>query len=152
MGARMSHHRDVDARWTPQQLEHVDAARELEIAARRADGTPGRWTPIWAVCADGEVYVRSWHRRDTGWFGRAVRTRGGRIRVPGLEADVVIDDVGEGPAELRAAVDDAYRAKYGDGPSGAMVTPSAAATTLRLASCVTHTVQVSHPAARTGLF
>ena len=47
---------------------------------------------------------------DTGWFGRAVSDGVARIAVPGLEADVTVDDVG---SELRATVNAAYRAKYG---------------------------------------
>jgi hypothetical protein len=49
-----------------------------------------------------------------------------------LEADVTVEDVGEGPAELGESVDTAYRAKYGSSGSESMVTASAAATTLRL--------------------
>jgi hypothetical protein len=51
--------------------------------------------------------------------------------VPGLEADVAVHDVGDA-AGVTADVDAAYRAKYGPGGSGSMVTPEAAATTLRL--------------------
>ena len=121
--------------WTPDELDRVDAADELEIAGARPDGTPRRWTPIWAVCAGGQVYVRTWHRRDTGWFGRAVASARARVRVPGVETDVAVEDVGAGPAELRAVVDAAYRAKYGRYGSGTvdrMVAPDAAAATLRL--------------------
>lgn len=55
--------------------------------------------------------------------------------VPNLEADVIVQDVGEERTELRAAVVAAYRTKYGryGGTSvERMVTPDAAATTLRL--------------------
>jgi len=78
------------------------------------------------------VYVRTWYRRDTGWFGHVLRSHRARIRVPGLEADVTVEDVGEGPAELGESVDTAYRTKYGSAGSESMVTASAAATTLRL--------------------
>jgi len=87
------------------------------------------------VSAGGQVYVRTWHRRTSGWFGLVVETGRARARVPGLEADVVIEDVGEGPGELRASVDAAYRAKYGRygaGSVGPMVADEAAAATLRL--------------------
>jgi hypothetical protein len=80
----------------------------------------------------GEVYVRTWYRRDTGWFGLALSTRRARVRVPGVEVDVRIEDVGVGPSGLRAGVDAAYRDKYGDGSTGDMVGDDAAATTLRL--------------------
>jgi hypothetical protein len=118
--------------WTAEQLAGIDAARELEIAVRRADGTRRPWTPIWVVHVSDDVYVRTWHRRDTGWFGDALRTGRGRVRIPGLEADVRIEDLGNGPSALRADVDAAYRDKYGDGSTGDMVGDEAAATTLRL--------------------
>src|ERR1700722_10350875 len=99
--------------WTPEQLALVDAARELDIAVHRADGTLRPWTPIWVVHVVADVYVRTWYRRDTGWFGLAVSTRRARVCVPGLEVDVRIEDVGVGPSGLREDVDDAYRDKYG---------------------------------------
>jgi len=129
------------APWTLDMLQRIGAAHELEIASRRADGTLRRWVPIWVVSAGGQVYVRTWYRRDTGWFGHVVASRRARIRVPGLEADVAVEDVGEGfgegagesAAEVRASIDDAYRAKYGPhGGTERMVTDEAAAATLRL--------------------
>ena len=52
--------------WSMPDLERINAAHELRIAVERADKAQHRWTPIWAVCVDGQVYVRTWHRRDTG--------------------------------------------------------------------------------------
>jgi len=118
--------------WTLGQLARVGAARELEIAVRRADGTLRPWTPIWVVRVVGDVYVRTWYRRDTGWFGLALRTKRARVRVPGVEVDVRIEDVGVGSSGLREDADDAYRDKYGGGSAGNMVGDEAAATTLRL--------------------
>jgi hypothetical protein len=118
--------------WTPEQLALVDAARELEIAVHRADGTLRPWTPIWVVHVVGDVYVRTWYRRDTGWFGLALSTRRARVRVPRVEVEVRIEDVGVDPPGLREDVDDAYRGKYGGGSTGNMVGDQAAATTLRL--------------------
>jgi hypothetical protein len=119
--------------WTAEQLAHVDAARELEIAVRRADGALRPWTPIWVVQVSDEVYVRTWYRRDTGWFGTALRTKRARVRVPGVEVDVFIEDIGDTRPGLRAGVDAAYRDKYGSGGStDNMVGDDAAATTLRL--------------------
>ena len=122
----------MTASWSPPELERINAAVELDIAVKRTDGTLGRWTPIWVVCADGQVYVRTWYRRDTGWYGRALRSHRARIRVPGLEADAVVEDVGEGTAELRESINTAYRTKYGDSGSSSMVGPEAAETTLKL--------------------
>ncbi len=121
--------------WSPPELERIGAAEELEIAARSPDGTLRRWTPVWVVCAGGHVYVRTWYRRDSGWFGRVLESGRARVRVRGMEADVTAEDVGGGPAELRAGVDAAYRAKYGSYGAASvdrMVGPDAAATTLRL--------------------
>lgn len=122
--------------WSPCELERITVADELHIAVGRSDGTLRRWTPIWVVCVDGQTYVRTWYRRDTGWYGAALRSHRARIRVPGLEADVGVEDVGvedvgDEAAGLRGTVDTAYRDKYGSG-SSSMVAAAAAATTLRL--------------------
>jgi hypothetical protein len=117
--------------WNAEQLERICRSRELEIASRRVDGTLRPSLPIWVVCADGGVYVRTWYRRTTGWFGRVIAVPEARIQVPGLGADVSVVDVG-GALELRASVDGAYRAKYGPAGHQSMITDEAAATTLRL--------------------
>ncbi len=123
----------MTAGWSPEDLRQIDAARELEIAARRPDGTLRPWVPIWVVRAGDQVYVRTWYRRDTGWFASALASRRARIRVPSLEADVAVEDVGAGTAELRATIDAAYGAKYGrDGGAERMVAAEAAAATLHL--------------------
>ena len=121
--------------WSTEELERIGAAEELQIATKRADGTLRGWVPIWVVCVPDQVYVRTWYRRDDGWFGHAVDSRRGRIRVPGVEVDVAIDDGDDHGADLRASVDAAYRAKYGRYGSAAvdrMTTDDAAAATLRL--------------------
>lgn len=82
------------------------------------------------MCAGQQAYVRTWYRRDTGWFGHALRSRRARIRLPGLEADVTVEDIGDASTEVTADVDIAYRTKYGRG-AGSMA-PTATATTLQL--------------------
>ncbi len=114
--------------WTVEQLASVASAAELEIAVQRADGSAGDWTPIWAVVVGGDVLVRTWVRRDTGWYGRAVRSGRARIRVPGVEADVLV----ETDAADAAAVNEAYREKYGVAGAASMTTDEAVASTLRL--------------------
>ena len=121
--------------WSPDELERIERAEELRIATERADGTLRRDVPIWVVSAGGHVYVRTWYRRDNGWFGHAVGTRRARIRIAGLEADVAVEDIGDDKSYLRADVDAAYRAKYGryrEATVDRMVSDDAAATTLRL--------------------
>ncbi len=118
--------------WTPEQLDLIDAAPELEIAVHRSNGTLRSWVPIWVVCANGDVFVRTWYRRPTGWFGLILRSERARVRVPGVEVDVRAEDVGAHPPTLRTAIDDAYRDKYGGASSDRMTGDEAAATTLRL--------------------
>jgi|SRR5882757_4762115 len=119
-------------RWSAEQLQQIDSARELRIATRRDDGTLRAWVSIWVVRADDDVYVRTWYRRDTGWFGRALSQRSARIRIRGLEYDVAIEHMGNSTPELQSKVDAAYRNKYGPVGHRSMITEDAAATTLRL--------------------
>jgi hypothetical protein len=121
--------------WPPEAMERIVRAEELEIAARRADGTLRRPAPIWVVGVGGGIYVRTWHRRDTGWFGQVLGSGRARIRVADLEVDVVVEDIGDRDADLRAEVDAAYRTKYGHyGATSVdrMLTDDAAAATLQL--------------------
>jgi hypothetical protein len=95
--------------------------------------------PIWVVRVGDQVYVRTWYRRTTGWFGYVVTTQQARVRVPHLETDVIVDDISDGDTDLRSALDQAYQAKYtppGGGSVRQMTTDSAAATTLRLSPAV----------------
>jgi hypothetical protein len=125
----------MTAAWSPDELERINGAEELRIATERADGTLRRDVPVWVVIAGGQVYVRTWYRRNDGWFGHAVDSRRARIRVAGLEADVAVEDIGDDKSGLRAGVDAAYRAKYGrygEATVDRMVSDDAAAATLRL--------------------
>ena len=117
------------AQWTPDDLRFLLASPELEIAPPDAGGKPGPWTPIWVVVVDGEVFVRTWHRRTTGWYGRAVRSGRARARVSGDPIDVHIAAAGDADAD---AIDAAYRTKYGMAGAQSMITAEAAASTLRL--------------------
>lgn len=117
--------------WSAEQLDLIGRSAELDIATRRGDGTLRSPVPIWVVRIDGDVYVRTWYRRTTGWFGHVIDVPRAHIHVPGLEADVIVTDRGDGPAEFRATVDAAYQVKYGAGYRS-MVSDEAAATTLRL--------------------
>jgi hypothetical protein len=126
----------MSAIWSAEELARIDRADELEIAVQSLDRTMPRWIPIWVVCVGDQVYVRTWHRRDNGWFGHALDSRRAWIRIPGMDAAVAVQDVGrDHDVELRAGVDAAYRAKYGRYGSttvNRMVTDDAAATTLQL--------------------
>ena len=118
--------------WSGEQLDRISQSGELQIASRRTDGTLRSSVPIWVVCVDDGVYVRTWYRRTTGWFGDVLELPQARMQVPGVEVDVLITNFGEGPPGLRSSVDAAHRTKYGPSGHQSMVTADAAATTLRL--------------------
>jgi len=118
--------------WTAEELDRIGAADELQIAPLSADGSLRPYTTIWVVRVSEDVYVRSYRGRGGGWFGRALHRHAGRIRAGGVERDVAFEE----PADADdAAIDQAYRDKYA-GYSRAyvdpMVSPDAAAATLRL--------------------
>lgn len=117
--------------WTPDELDRIGAADELEIAARRSDGTPRAPVPIWVVRVGDQVYVRSWRGQNGGWFRTAHESRAGHVSAGGVERDVALRDADD---EVNDAVDDAYRAKYGRYSSYVqpMLAAQARATTLEL--------------------
>lgn len=118
--------------WSEQELERIGAAEELEVAVVTPEGGVRKAVPVWVVRVGDQVFVRTWHRRETGWYGRALTSRRARVTVPGVEADVTVEVV---RGEQRDAVDAAYSAKYaryGSGSVDPMTTEEAVATTLRL--------------------
>jgi hypothetical protein len=121
----------VTSAWTKDEIEKISRADELELASKRADGTPGKPVTIWVVRHGDDLYVRSWRGRGSTWF-RGVRERhAGHIRAGGVERDVAFVEVDD----LNAEVDDAYRAKYeryGARYVDPMVAPQAQAATIRL--------------------
>jgi len=123
------------ADWTPEELGKIDAADELEIAARRPDGTLRPYVTIWVVRIGGDLYVRSYRGREGAWFRSVLRRPEGHIRAGGVERDVAFAEPGD---DVQDAVDQAYRAKYAGRYASSivdpMMSPAAAAATLRLAA------------------
>jgi hypothetical protein len=118
--------------WTDDELARIGAADELDIATRRADGSISRPTTIWVVRLGNDLFVRSWRGTSGGWYRRARATHEGHIRAGGVDRDVRFV---EPDAGVRAAVDQAYRAKYarhGETYVVPMVSDDAAAATLQL--------------------
>jgi hypothetical protein len=117
--------------WTGDELSAIASARELEIQSLRPDGTLRKPVTIWVVRQQDDLYVRSWRGPGSAWF-RSVRDRHeGHIRAGGVEKDVTFVETHEKP--VNAAIDVAYRAKYGDSRFATpMVTEPARSTTLRI--------------------
>jgi hypothetical protein len=51
------------AHWTPDELNRISRAEELEIAPQRRDGSLRRPLPIWVVRVGDDLFVRSWSHR-----------------------------------------------------------------------------------------
>ena len=79
------------------------------------------------------VFVRTWHQRTTGWYGRAVQSGHAFVRVFGNPTEVVVTATGALDA---SSVDAAYRTKYGAGGAASLVTAEAAASTLVLTPAI----------------
>lgn len=118
--------------WSAEQLESIGGADELEIASRRPDGSLRPFVTIWVVRLDDDIFIRSAHGRENGWFRHAVTSGSGRIKSGGVESDVVFDEPGPG---VDGGLDAIYHSKYDRYPS-AYVSPVvgevAARATLRL--------------------
>jgi hypothetical protein len=119
--------------WTSEELDKIGAGDEVEIAALRPDGSLRPYTTIWVVRAGDDLYVRSYRGRDGAWFRSVLRRPEGRIRAAGVERGVTFQEVGDAGHD---AIDQAYRDKYASRYASTyvdpMLTPDAAAATLRL--------------------
>ena len=121
------------ATWTSDELDRIGSADELRITSARADGTVRPYVPIWVVRVGDDLYVRSYRGADGGWFRHLRERDRGRIQAGGIEREVA---VAAADNAIDAAVDEAYRGKYGHYGSrlvDPMIAAPARATTLRLA-------------------
>jgi hypothetical protein len=118
--------------WTDDELTAIGTAEELELSSHRPDGTLRPFVTMWVVRVRDDLYVRSAHGPDNGWYRRAIASGSGRIRAGGAERDVTF---GSADAGVHGAIDAAYHAKYDRyGPSivGTVVGTTAAEVTVRL--------------------
>ena len=49
--------------WTPDELDRIGDAEEIEIASQRPDGSLAPYVIIWVVRSGEDLYVRSAHGR-----------------------------------------------------------------------------------------
>lgn len=118
--------------WTSDEMTRLATAEELQIAARRDDGTLRDPVTIWVVRYGGDVYVRSVTGPTASWFRGARDRHEARVHAGGVEKEVALFDADH---RLDDQIDEAYRAKYHRyAPSiiSAITSPDARATTLRL--------------------
>ena len=118
--------------WNPDELRRIGDAEVLQISSRRGDGSLRPYVTIWAVRDGDNVYVRSAHGANNGWYRRARASGTGRIRAGGVEHDVTFADAD--PA-ASVGIDRAYHEKYDRyGPAivGSVVGAEVAPLTIRL--------------------
>lgn len=96
--------------WTPEELDTVGGADELQISSVRPDGTLRSYVTIWTVRSGDQLYVRTAYGPGARWFTHAKESGIGRIRAGGIERDVTFADADPGVA---TEIDAAYEAKYG---------------------------------------
>jgi hypothetical protein len=118
--------------WTPEELDKIGSAEELQIATLRRDGTLRKPVTIWVVRHGDDLYVRSGYGRAAAWYRGVEARHEGRIQAGGVDKDVTFADAD--PA-LNDRIDAAYRTKYRDEDArflDPMVAPAARATTIKL--------------------
>jgi hypothetical protein len=118
--------------WTDDELNKIDAAEELEIAALREDGTSRKPVTIWFVRVEEGIYVRSGYGTSAAWY-RATKVRHeGHIEVANLRKDVTFEVADPAVADQ---VDTAYCNKYrhhGAQYVNSVTTVEARSTTIKL--------------------
>jgi len=118
--------------WTKDELDKIEKAEELEIAALRKDDTLRKFVTIWAVRVGDDIYVRSARGPAGGWYRGVRARREGRIKAGGVDKAVAFAD--ETDADINNQIDAAYRAKYTRYPQyvAPMVVPEIKATTIKI--------------------
>ncbi|MEK8144596.1 DUF2255 family protein [Streptomyces sp. M10(2022)] len=116
--------------WNGSDLDRIGAAEELDLQSERDDGTLRAPVTMWVVRAGDDIYIRSVKGADGPWYrGRRPATRARRSRRGPAGSDLP-----RGRTREYAAVDAAYREKYGHYTSIVehVLTEQARTSTLRL--------------------
>ncbi|MFJ8487125.1 DUF2255 family protein [Streptomyces sp. NPDC094038] len=118
-------------RWNDTDLTRAGAAEELDLESERADGTLRDRVTMWVVRVGDHLYVRSVKGTAGPWYRGTQSRRQGRVSAGGVRQDVTFRPADH---DEYAAVDTAYREKYGRYPSIVehVLTDRARESTLRL--------------------
>lgn len=109
----------------------IETVREVDIETRRADDAPVHRTIIWAVVADGDVYVRSLRGERGRWFRELMANPDAVLHVEG-EAIPVRAVRADDPESVERA-SDGFKRKYAKSRSlDSMIRDAIASTTVRL--------------------
>jgi hypothetical protein len=118
--------------WTADEREAFGGPDEIRISSLRPDGSRRPPITIWIARLGDELYVRSAHGPDNGWYRRARASGAGTITAGRRTTEVRFEDADPAVAE---ALHTSYHAKYDRyGPNivGTVVSEDAAGATLRL--------------------
>src|ERR1700704_3778305 len=91
-------------------LQTLNAAEEVQIEPRSADGRSGQPVTIWVVVVDGDVYVRSYKGPQGRWYQSLLTRPDGVLHADGQE--IPFRAVRVQDAQTIARVSEAYRHKY----------------------------------------
>ena len=116
--------------FTPQDLELIDRAAEVEIETQPPDG-PAHRTALWAVVDDGRVFIRSWKGAEARWYREAQANPAVALHVGGRRFTVTAIPATDPDSVERTS--DGFRRKYaGDPGAEQMCADDVLDTTLRL--------------------
>jgi hypothetical protein len=121
--------------WTPDELDRIGTADEIEIVPFGGDGMARKPVIIWIVRVRDDLYVRSAYGPKSRWYRGVQARHEGRIRAGGIEKDVAFQDA---DPKLDREIDAAYRSKYhrhGAQYVDMMLSPEARAATIKLTPC-----------------
>ena len=117
--------------WTPDELDKIGNAEELQLASVRRDGTLRQPVTMWVVRHGDDLYVRSVNGRTSSWFRGAQLRHQAHIRAGGIDKDVHLVETDD----LNDEIDAAYRTKYhryADNIVSSIINAKAGAATLKL--------------------
>jgi hypothetical protein len=113
--------------WPRCDLAAIKGEAELNVAARRDDGTPPDPRIVWHVVVADTLYIRSVRGDAGGWYRSVQRTGTGVVDAGRIRAEVTFTP----DASHDDDIDRPYRDTYGNGsPVQAITSPTARATTL----------------------
>ena len=112
-------------------LKRIDETDDLHISPFREDGkTYGTPTWIWAVVADGNLYVRAYNGVNSRWYKSAMQQKAGCIHAAGMIKEVIFESTQE---DINNAIDNAYKKKYSSSPYlSPMISNRARAATVKI--------------------
>jgi len=90
----------------------IGLVRDGKYFGIRAGRAPHRFIGIWAVVAEGRVFVRSWTLKPRSWWRTFLVDPVGALQVPGRSRALKVRAVQARSERLRDVVDRAYLEKY----------------------------------------